>query len=80
MRVRVSQPHLLPDLFEFLKRRANVVVQRVGDDEIAVGVLGSFADGGVRELSGYLEDWQAERLMGGLTDDGSDGRRLVVVQ
>ena len=35
----------------------NLVVQQAGAGEFAVGVLGSFADGGAGELGEYLEQW-----------------------
>jgi hypothetical protein len=80
MRVRVSQPHLLPDLFEFLERRANLVVCRVGEDAVDVGVLGSFADGGFRELHRYLAEWQAERSTDGVAIERRNGSPQQVVR
>lgn len=53
----MSPPELLPDLIEFLEGRVNLVVQEAGAGEVAVGVLGSFADGGAGELGEYLEQW-----------------------
>jgi hypothetical protein len=53
----VSPPELLPDLIEFLEGRVNLVVQAAGAGEVAVGVLGSYADGGAGELGEYLEQW-----------------------
>jgi hypothetical protein len=53
----VSPPELLPDLIEFLEERVNLVVRQAGAGELVVGVLGSYADGGAGELSGYLEQW-----------------------
>ena len=35
----------------------NLVVQQAGAGELAVGVLGSFADGGACELGHYHEQW-----------------------
>jgi hypothetical protein len=55
----VSPPELLPDLIEFLEERVNLVVQQSEAGELAVGVLGSFADGGAGELGQYLEQWRA---------------------
>ena len=37
----------------------HLVVEQTGGDEVAIGVLGSFADGGEKELGGYLERWRA---------------------
>ena len=36
-------------------------IERVGGDAVAVGVLGSFADGGELELTRFLLAWQAAR-------------------
>jgi hypothetical protein len=57
VRFRVTPPELLPDLVEFLEERVNLVVQQAGAGEVAVSVLGSFADGGAGELDEYLEQW-----------------------
>lgn len=35
----------------------NLVVQEADAGEVAVGVLGSYADGGAGELGEYLEQW-----------------------
>ena len=42
----------------FLHERVNLVVKELERDEVAVSVLGSFADGGVAELEGYLAAWR----------------------
>ena len=59
MLIRVSDPTLLPALVGDLEQRAHYVVKQVGDDRIAVGVLGSFADGGELDLTLFLLAWQA---------------------
>ncbi len=60
VRYRISHPELLPDLLAFLDEHVNLVVQRIGRDELAVGVLGSFADGGAREFAGYVAEWATD--------------------
>jgi hypothetical protein len=60
MRFRISHPDLLPDLLAFLETRVNLVVQQLDGDHLAVGVLGSFVDGGAREFEGYLGEWRAD--------------------
>ena len=42
MRLRLSNPELLPELVEFLESRADMVTARVGEDEIEVSLLGSY--------------------------------------
>ena len=56
--VRVSDPILVHDLVRTLEDRAHYVVKQIHDDTVAVSVLGSFADGGERELIRFLESWQ----------------------
>jgi hypothetical protein len=61
MLIRVSDPTLVPTLVGDLERRARYVVEQVGGDTVAVGVLGSFADGGELELTLFLLAWQSAR-------------------
>jgi hypothetical protein len=61
MLIRVSDPTLVPELVGELQRCARYVVEQVGGDTVAVGVLGSFADGGELELTIFLLAWQAAR-------------------
>jgi hypothetical protein len=42
MRLRVSNPALVPDLLEFLRSRADVVTEEVSGDEVDVSLLGSY--------------------------------------
>src|SRR5207302_10002059 len=39
MRLRLSNPALIPDLVEFLRSRADVVAEEVSDDEVEVSLL-----------------------------------------
>jgi hypothetical protein len=57
--IRVSDPTLVPALVGDLEQRARYVVKQVGGDRVAVGVLGSFADGGELDLTLFLVAWQA---------------------
>lgn len=59
MLIRISDPTLVPALVGELEQRPRYVVKQVGGDTIAVGVLGSFADGGALELRLFLAAWQA---------------------
>ena len=42
MRLRLANPELVPELVEFLESRADMVIARVGEDEIEVSLLGSY--------------------------------------
>jgi hypothetical protein len=59
MLIRLSDLTLVPALLGDLEQRVRYVVKQVGDDKVAVGVLGSLADGGALELGLFLEAWQA---------------------
>jgi hypothetical protein len=59
MLIRVSDPAAVPALVAALNERAHYVVKPQGEDEIAVSVLGSFADGGQLELTLFLVAWQS---------------------
>jgi hypothetical protein len=41
MRVRISDSALVPELLDFLQSGRDVVAQQVGEDEIAVSLMGS---------------------------------------
>jgi hypothetical protein len=59
MLIRVSDPTVLPALISDLEQRAHYVVKQAGADRVAVGVLGSFVDGGELDLTLFLLAWQA---------------------
>ena len=59
MLIRVSDPTVLPALIGDLEQRAHYVVKQAGADTLAVGVLGSFKDGGELDLTLFLLAWQA---------------------
>ena len=59
MRIQLSEPELVPELLSVLRRRGDCIATRDGD-EIETGIVGSFADGGARELERLLLDWQGQ--------------------
>ncbi len=62
MRIRLSDPSLLPELIEFLRTRTDAVVTEVGDDEVEVNLLGSYAREAMRmELYLRIRAWEAAR-------------------
>jgi hypothetical protein len=65
MRLRLSDPALVPELLEFLEARGDVVVDRVGEDELEVSLMGSFALDAMRmELYLRVRAWEAARSAG----------------
>ena len=58
MLIRVSDPAAVPTLVAALNEHAHYVVNQQAEDEVAVSVLGSFADGGELELTLFLRAWQ----------------------
>jgi hypothetical protein len=68
MRIRLSDPALIPDLIEFLRARVDAVVTQTADDEVEVSLLGSYAHGLMRmELYLRVRAWEAGRR--GVTAD-----------
>ena len=62
MRLRLSNPALIPDLVEFLRSRADVVAEEVSDDEVEVSLLGSYNSDAMRlELYLRVRAWEAGR-------------------
>ena len=60
MRIRVSDPELVPDLLAFLRERVHVTASRTGPLEVEVSQLGS-ANASARrlELDLMLQTWRA---------------------
>jgi hypothetical protein len=58
MRVFIDNDQHAADLLAHLSEQASFVVARTAELEISVGVLGSFADGGARELATHLDRWR----------------------
>jgi len=68
MRLRVTDPALVPELIEFLQARVDVVAAQVGDDEVEVSLLGSYNNDAMRmELYLRVRAWEAGRIAGGAT-------------
>ena len=62
MRLRLSDPSLIPDLLEFLRARPDVIVDVVDDDEVEVSLVGSYALDAMRmELYLRIRAWEAAR-------------------
>ena len=60
MRVRISEPELLPELVDFLRTRADLVVEQLAEDEIDAGLIGSYSDEAQgMELELHLRAWQS---------------------
>jgi hypothetical protein len=69
MRIRVTDPALLPDLLEVLRSRIDAVATPVADDEIEVSLLGSFNRDAMRmELYLRVRAWEAGRRASGLVE------------
>jgi hypothetical protein len=65
MRLRVSDSALLPELLAFLGETPDVVVDVVGDDEVEVSLVGSYAVDAMRmELYLRVRAWEAARNAG----------------
>lgn len=62
MRLRLSDPSLIPDLLEFLQATPDVIVDVVDDDEVEVSLVGSYALDAMRmELYLRIRAWEAAR-------------------
>jgi hypothetical protein len=57
MEIRIDDPAAVPALRRYLSRRTNFVVHEVEPGALAVGVVGSFLDGGHVEVEHYLRPW-----------------------
>jgi len=67
MRLRVSDPALVPELMEFLRSRLDVVAEQVGEDEVSVSLLGSYGSDSMR-MALYLRvrAWEAAQRSRGV--------------
>ncbi|TMD63398.1 MAG: hypothetical protein E6I84_15765 [Chloroflexi bacterium] len=62
MRLRLSDPSLVPDLLEYLESVPDVVADVVSDNEVEVSLMGSYALDAMRmELALRIRAWQAAR-------------------
>jgi hypothetical protein len=60
MRVRLSDPALIPDLVEYLGSTPDIVADVVGDDEVEVSLMGSYALDAMRmEVYLRVRAWEA---------------------
>jgi hypothetical protein len=60
MRLRVSDPALVPELVEFLQSRLDVVAEQIEANEVSVSLLGSYALDPMRmELYLRVRAWEA---------------------
>jgi hypothetical protein len=66
MRLRVSDPALVPELLEFLHSRLDVVAEQVTANEVRLSLLGSYATDAMRmELYLRVRAWEsAQRSRG----------------
>jgi hypothetical protein len=62
MRLRISNSALILELIEFLDSRAEMVIERVDENEIEVSLLGSYGREGQRmALDLLVRAWEASR-------------------
>ncbi len=63
MRLRLSNPHLVPELLEFLESRLDIVTKRVSEDEVELSLLGSYNREAERmTVDLLLRAWEAGRV------------------
>jgi hypothetical protein len=58
-RIRLNEPELVPELLSRLREKRDCIATREGD-EIHAAVIGSYGDGGAREIELLLREWQRE--------------------
>jgi hypothetical protein len=62
MRLRLSNPDLVPELLEFLNSRIDLVTQQVSENEVELSLLGSYSgDAAQMTVDLLLRAWQASR-------------------
>jgi hypothetical protein len=67
MRIRVSDPALVPELIEFLATRVDLVAEQVTDDEVELSLLGSYAEDAMRmEVYLRIRAWEAGQCARGV--------------
>ena len=57
MRIRLSEPDLVPELVALLRTRIDCITAVQGL-EIEASLVGSYADGGARKLTAIVEEWR----------------------
>jgi hypothetical protein len=67
MRLRVSDPALVPELLEFLHSRLDVVAEQTTANEVSLSLLGSYASDAMRmELYLRVRAWEAAQRSKGV--------------
>jgi hypothetical protein len=67
MRLRVSDPALLPELLEFLQSRFDVVAEQTAEDELSLSLLGSYGSDAMRmEVYLRVRAWEAAQKTRGV--------------
>jgi hypothetical protein len=62
MRLRLSNPDLVPDLIGFLESRVDMVAERVSENELEMSLLGSYnREARQLTLDLLLRAWEADR-------------------
>jgi hypothetical protein len=62
MRLRLSDPHLVPDLLQFLELRLEVVVEQISENEVELSLIGSYNPEAERmTVDLLLRAWEAGR-------------------
>ena len=65
MRLRLSNPYLVPELLEFLESRLDMVTKRVSENEVELSLLGSYTREAERmTVDLLLRAWGAGRDAG----------------
>jgi hypothetical protein len=65
MRLRLSNPDLVPELLEFLESRLDMVTKRVSENEVELSLLGSYNREAERmTVALLLRAWEAGRDAG----------------
>jgi hypothetical protein len=62
MRLRLSNPELVPELLEFLESRIDLVTKRASENEVELSLLGSYNEDAAQMTVDLLaRAWQASR-------------------
>ena len=62
MRLRLSNPDLVPELLQFLESRIDVVTKQVSDNEVELSLLGSYnEDAQQMTVDLLVRAWRASR-------------------
>jgi hypothetical protein len=62
MRLRLSNPELVPELLEFLESRIDLVTKLVSENEVELSLLGSYnEDAAQMTVDLLVRAWQASR-------------------